>query len=42
MESDRRRWHYVQRGMVGLKDDLPPTEIEAIRALVINRAQAEA
>jgi len=29
-------------GRVGLKDDLPPTEIEAIRALVIDRAQAEA
>jgi hypothetical protein len=29
-------------GMVGFKDDLPPTGIEAIRALVIDRAQAEA
>jgi hypothetical protein len=29
-------------GMVGFKDDLPPTRSKAIRALLINRAQAEA
>ena len=29
-------------GMVGFKDDLPPTEIKALRALVIDRAQAKA
>ena len=29
-------------GTVGFKDDLPPSEIEAIRALVIDRARAEA
>lgn len=27
-------------GMVGFKDDFPPTEIEAIRAFMIDRAQA--
>jgi len=27
-------------GMIGFKDDLPPTEIEAIRAFMIDRAQA--
>ena len=29
-------------GIVGFKDDFPPAEIEAIHAVVIDRAQAEA
>jgi hypothetical protein len=29
-------------GMVGFKDDSPPAEIEATRAFVTDRAQAEA
>jgi hypothetical protein len=29
-------------GIVGFKDDFPPAEVEAIRAVMIDRAQAAA